>query len=175
MTHLSNLQRDQFHLNLNTVPLTYGAPGALGTTIKGNSDGIVSQDFSHAFTYGSVANTAGNWSSFGVLLAQPLVNAEFEPYRVKAYIQGTTEGAVVIGYAPLAPSGTNDDIVVTKPFPITKSGIFDEVIRLKTSVTYDGQPIYFGIAAGEGTELAVAHISVQRMSVASPQYSSSTS
>lgn len=169
MSHLHNLQRDQFHSDFAVQNLAYSTSSGLGTIINGNSDGTVYKDAKTARATGLATNVAGNWSSIGILMEPPA--EESIPYRVKAYVNtsGPKEWFVVAGEGPVSPTGTDDVINPVLSFPVGVDGKFDEVLLVPKS----NNAVYIGIAVGESAGLrSTASISVQRLSVASPQFSS---
>lgn len=178
MSNLINLQRDMFHVKVPSEQsaLVYSNETVLGqNSLNAKSDGVVYTDIGYAKSFDQQAVTAGNWVSMGVVMQPPILEAT--PYRIKAYCN---EGAaVVIGYVVSAFTGNNDAVSDIMVFPLN-GGVFDDIVLITPEPVGgadDDKPIYFGIAQGELSSQAgtLASISVQRMSVAPPQYSSSVS
>ena len=146
-----------------------------------NSSGVVNQ------TVGSVDEaqngiTAGTWYGSGLLMSFPVVDAT--PYRVKVHaLAANSDMMVVVGYAPVAPSGSGD--LITKPvfFPLTDSqnanAKFDEVLLMPGLESGDpdfGKPLAFGVVISPySTVYPTWHISVQNLAKTAPTFAASMS
>lgn len=175
MSTPKNIQRDAIYMDPAATRLGLATEVLVSfDLVNGNSDGSVHTDFAFAqYNYlAPVTVSALSAASFGILIAQPI--GDRQPYRVKAYGRVTNENealAIVVGYAPLAPSGTNDEINKPAYFPF--NGEFDELITVDARAdgeTYFGRPLYFGIVAfGALAALRLfADISVQNLGVKPP-------
>lgn len=176
MSNIINLQRDQFHIvNLDpSADLAYPAGTAISTTVPQTSSGTVNQvrGFARA-TPGQAGPSAGNFAGIGVLMEYPTTDET--PYRVKAYC-GQSEAWVYVGYAPSSPTGS-DNINSAVLLPMNYE--FDDVLLLPvlgSAHPFFERAIAIGIAIGDqNTGNTEAIISVQKLSVAAPQYASAHS
>ena len=176
MTHLANLQRDQFHVNAQNSLLTLSSASTVGQSVLANHSNNVQLDASgRGLLSTSITTAAGSWRSFGNIIQGNRTGDERESYRFKAYATGIKEMWAVLGFLPASPTGTDDAVSKVQAFPM-ENGYFDEVIMLKINEIDLGLPMFFGVAFGESTSsLLSAYVSVQRMSIAPPQYASSVS
>lgn len=179
MTHLANLQRDQFHLRFTDLERSvFGATYAKGRNINCQARAPVGDDYNTVLiASASVTNAAGNWSGVGCFIAPPFTDAT--PYRVKGYISSAaTELFAFAGFGPATPVTGSNFLTEVVSFPI-KDGKFDEIIKLPYIDEADpdyGLPICFGLAVGEASAAETdAVLSVQKLSVASPTYASTVS
>lgn len=180
MTNLTNLQRDMLHTSPETDQRCSFPPGVtIGSNTINNSasDPAVKQSIGYAISLGQTTNvSAGQWTGIGCYMTPPEFDAEC--YRVKAYAEKGVDMYVFWGFAPASPTGTEDLIDEVQAIPML-NGQIDEVIRFEPpdqSGQYAGRPVCIGIAAGENATGRIGgHITVQRLSTASPQYSSSVS
>ena len=186
MSHLHNLLRD----------LVYVDPGAaqLGLSTEANSvllqanlnsSGIVNQTEGVATinngTYSATTNSNW-WKAAGLLISPPVVDST--PYRVKAYVACFTGNAhIIVGRAPLAPTGSNDPITNVTGIPITAGShnevaVFDECILIPGVPESDPdfkKPVAFGIACSGSAGGIRFHLSVQNLAKTAPQFAASMS
>ena len=179
MTNLINLQRDQFHADPESAERVAGngTPVAKGSNLNINAPATVFSSEGACFSLGNVDTLlTGEWAGFGVHMEPPRLDST--PYRVHGYAYGPPELYVVIGYAPLAPTGVNDPLTKCIGIPI-KDGWIDEIF-LVPAITDDqhvdfGKPVSFALAFGETSSICEGAISVQNMAKASPTFASSSS
>lgn len=176
---VTNLFRDQLHCDLYLNSIGIGNRASKGKTILMNSDGIVRQTKGMAFVLNyNYTHIANSWGAAGVLIKPPIVDAT--PYRIQATIYNSqpSEKYIVVGHAPLAPTGTNDLITNVIPYP-NEDGVFDQVVLVPAAQPGDeDKPIAIGIAIGaNGTSVALieANISVQNLAQTAPQFAASMS
>ena len=175
MSNNQNLFRDQFH-SLPGQPETTFAPtaSAILPTIRMNSTGVVFQTAGMAHqAFAGIAATGGNqWVGSGLLMSQPVVDDT--PYRLKLYALGDNCGFYAFwGYAPIAPTGSNDVITKVNIIPMAANktnseGQIDEVILfpgVPEGNSDFGKPIAFGIGVGvtSGTGSVVYSLLVQNL------------
>ena len=182
MSSPKNIQRDcHFVQPLTSGRVVFSTAVAIGSpTANMNSSGSASVDFaSEQANQDSTKSIATNsLSCIGVLMNPP--DADRVPYRVKARAIAwdvSIRFAIVVGYAPASPSGSDDTIdeVVYLPFPFDGNE-FDECLIIEALDSGDGnygRAVAIGIAAinvGGSTvnDYLVGHISVQNLSVRPP-------
>jgi hypothetical protein len=147
------------------------------------ADGLVFQTVGAAYCVESLENNmnTNQWAGSGLLMQPPGVDAT--PYRIKLHYH--CRDAViffVIGYGPVAPTGTDDQIqqCIQYPIGINGAGIFDEVVLVPGTAPdpeLQDNPIFFGIALSDSdnnTKLEYA-LSVQNLARTAPQFASSMS
>lgn len=187
--NLTNLFRDQAHVDLEQSPLTLATYVPISSrTVKMNSNAVVNQDYGFAYS-NYLVTTVSNvsyWEGAGLLMSVPVVDDT--PYRVKARVNVYRGNAYAFcGYSPASPTGSADTITKVVSYPIASAvavesaaGEFDEVIKipgLSEGDTEFGKPIAFGIAfasAAAGANCAF-NISVQNMAKTVPQFAASMS
>ena len=152
-----------------------------------NSSGVVNQTTGAAHGVGNFQSGNGynQWRGAGVLMSQPVVDDT--PYRVKAYLGAEKSSMYIfVGYAPLAPTGTNDLITKVVAFQVigygvNDKGIFDEVFLLPGLKAGDPdfqKPLAFGVAVATEQGAGVNgsyNISVQNLAKTAPQFAASMS
>ena len=139
------------------------------------SDGVVYQDYASCKSGWVATNpAAGQWSAIGCLIKQPREDAT--GYRIKARCNKDGYTYLTVGFAPLAPDG-NDTINKVHSFPFRYE--FDDVLLIPyedEQSAYSGRPIAIGIAVGQNASGETeSYLSVQNMSLPSPQFSASMS
>ena len=181
MSSVSNLFRDQFHVDQKATLLTF--PTAVlksGGSVSMNSDGVVYTTKAMARALGTVVNTgSGYWYSVGLMMKPPIVDDT--PYRVKATWHASTQQQyLIIGYAPAAPTGSGDLITQIVAKPIQRCNEVDEVFLIKGLAEGDpdfGKPMAFAIAFASTTsgDLGEMTISVQNLAQTAPKFAASIS
>lgn len=179
MSAAKNIQRDcTFAQPLTSGLLDFATESTLNQpTCLMNSSGSTNVDFAscqsdHTATY---SLTAANKRALGVLMQPPV--ADRVPYRIKAsainpYV--ATKFAIVIGYAPASPSGSDDSIDEPVYIPFTE--VFDDTVIVETLDSGDGnygRALAIGVAmiadaTGLTTDPVLVHLSVQNLSVKPP-------
>ena len=193
MSNLTNLFRDQFHVNLEQGEIGFAnntSPNdKQNRRIEMNSTGVVNDTFGIAYMSNISVNstTKDRWRGAGVLIAPPIVDDT--PYRVKAYASGDhAYFYVFVGYAPLSSNGNSDVITKLNSWPISKYNdgsneggfaYFDEVIKVPGVADGDpefGKPIAIGVAITNlaGSDAAYS-ISVQNLAKTAPKFAASNS
>lgn len=141
-----------------------------------NSTGIVNKSFGSQQTVGrSPTVGADQIASLGVWMDPP--QEDTVPYRIKAHFQASENVFIVFGYARNGVTGSDDLVARYILLPFDKE--FDEVLalpKLDSSDEYYQKPVYFGLCTGLlSNTYAEGHISVQKLSEPSRQYSASMS
>jgi hypothetical protein len=180
---INNLDRDGLFTNLedtneSTWSSTFVTTGSSFTINAGDASVQSTYAMAKADKTTGVTVAAASWKGIGCYITQP--GQDMTPYRVKAYAKSLstlTNFMLGVGYAPLSITGTDD--VITPCTLIPFGYAIDEVIMVPSLP--DGDPLEdralaFGILLGEASgQLVYAHLSVQRLSVAPPQYARSVS
>lgn len=176
-----NIQRDGLWSKPETaLDLAWSTQdNSTATTQRMNSSGSVVMDKgnAHAEYQTVLAITTDYRRSIGVLIQQP--EKDNHPYRVLA--SGNINGfdknlngfAIMVGYAPLSPTGSDD--VIEDPYFIPFAEEFDGLIQVPHLVagdTYFGRALAIGLVAIAGETVSAAHIygqiSVQNLGVKPP-------
>lgn len=187
--NLTNLLRDQVHIvpGQSNNGFATTTIGRASNTVYMNSTGIVNMTSAsrHAADQNSNSINIQSWIASGMLMLQPEVDAT--PYRVKASIVANTLTAhLIIGYAPVGPTGLNDLVTKVTSFPLMDyevgqtSAKFDDVLLFPSVNEGDsdyGKPIAIGIAVSNqsGNPRISYNISVQNLAVTAPQFAASMS
>jgi hypothetical protein len=161
MSNLVNLQRDQLWFQTSS---NISWPSTIGRL---NSSGIVNDNLA---TYYGSSTTSTTQTNLGVMIQQP--TGENTPYRVKLYALSSSGVYLRVGYAT-TQTGTNDTIGDSEVIPVPKFGsaaYLDEVINVEA--TSGADPLFFAVySSGSGIAIDIA-LSVQRLNVTVPRYSS---
>jgi hypothetical protein len=163
MSSLNNLQRDQFWIDPSNASVSFPTVSSRLST-----DGTVYQDVGYLYVNATSDASATN-QMIGVMIQQP--SGENTPYRIKAYTS-SSQGSWTIGYASTT-TGTNDTVSSQVIIPITSDRVLDEVINIKSSSGSD--PLFFGLATSATSVAYSIMLSVQRLNVAPPRFSSAVS
>ena len=177
-----NIQRDGYWVNpktssdigwSNDTALTSTAPVANLLTTKQTAKACVQSNAT------AVTQAIDTQKIIGVLMQEPI--ADNTPYRIQAgaCVVGQSHTidnfAIVIGYAPASPTGTNDTI--EDPFYIPFRHSFDGMVivpHLESGDTYFGRALFVGIAHQAGLAISPtalhikASLSVQRLGTTPP-------
>lgn len=175
-----NIQRDGTWIEPKTADdLSWpNASTITAATYTANAKSTVFVDKANAHARANMTLSAGQLELIGVYLLAP--DGDNVPYRVKADLcvvgqSGTFNNqAVIVGYGPASPTGTNDTI--DEPYIITfDQQRFDDLIMVPALDSGDpnyGRPLFFGVAHLAGQAVAglevCAHISVQNLAVKPP-------
>ena len=182
----NNLLRDLVYVNPGQASVSFGNGMSIGGQLVANNSGIVNTVTGTMANGYALTGSSGNanWYSCCVLMSPPVVDDT--PYRVKLWYFGeNTNGYFYTGYAPLAPTGTNDAITKVQGIPFShqgsmEKGYFDEAVLMpsipKTDPDY-GKPIAFGlaVAVSTGNPVHAFYMSVQNMEKTAPQFATSMS
>lgn len=181
-----NLFRDQIHIEGALNGPEFSTPRTITQEILMNSSGIVNETkgaCNRAYVLPGNMN-ATHWTGVGVLMSAPIVDAT--PYRIQAgVVSDKAIIHIVIGFAPLAPTGTDDVITSVVNFPIQgagsgAAGSFNGVVLVpgvKEGEPDYGKPIAIGVAISNTTTNPVSSyfISAQNLAKTAPQFASSMS
>lgn len=160
MTNLVNLQRDMRFVMTSGLSVAFPT-----TTNKLNSDGVVYSDVG-TLRFNTVSSSAAT-QYIGVMMQQP--TGEKTPYRVKGYLRGTGTSQWVVGFAD-TQTGTNDTVSnVTN----LGAGVIIEVDEIVCMEESSGAiPLFFGFVVGAPSASFSGQMSVQRLNVVPPRFSS---
>ncbi|NNE63030.1 MAG: hypothetical protein HKN34_03005 [Gammaproteobacteria bacterium] len=180
MSAAKNIQRDGYWIQPKTsADLTWPTASNINAaTFTVNAKTALHTDSACASSRAGMTVSASQLECIGVYFAAP--PDDNIPFRVKADLNvvgqsGTFNNqAVVIGYGPASPTGSDD--VIDEPFLIPfDQQRFDDLIVLPPLDSGDanyGRPIFFGVAhlAGQSVTslFVIASISVQNLGVRPP-------
>lgn len=173
MTHLANLQRDQYHVIIEPS-VSFGSSTVKNDSLVSSGPATVAIDAGMVYSINTTPTfTAGNWGGVGLYIQPP--TDDNVPFRVKAHATALRNTFLFVGRGPATPTGTNDNVskVIALPF----DGEIDEIILVRPLDPSDPEfnnPLCIGVALAEnaGNDIDVA-VSVQKLSKASPTYASS--
>ena len=158
-----NLLRDMVWCNLTLAKQSWN-------TVSGqmNSNGVVHQDVGLVWTTLTTGALAD--SRIGIYFTQP--TEEAVPYRVKLW-SNDSGGQLIVTQSNGTITGTNDTTDSTRENRILVKNEFDEVIVVKP----DGvtNPLCFAFRTTTASTQIKTLLSVQRLNVATPRFSSSVS
>ena len=175
-----NISRDATWIEPKTADdLTWPTQTAQNSaTVTVNAKTAVHTDKANATCRAAMTVSSQFLECIGVYMQAPV--GDNVPYRVKADLvvvgqSGTFNNqAVVVGYGPASPTGTNDTI--DEPYFITfDQQRFDDLIIVPALDSGDpnyGRPLFVGVAhlAGQAVSglYCFAHVSVQNLGVKPP-------
>lgn len=170
-----NLLRDQFHIPdiLGTAPTNFSTAKAAGSTINANASPTVNLVQASAKGLGIPTIGTDEWSAYGVYMSPPTVDAT--PYKCIAHAMGAAAPFLVIGIAPAAPTGTDDEITDLYYMPFNDGiDITLLVAPLPVGDPKEGNPIFVGIGtATAATTRIISSVSCQNLSKPSPRFAAS--
>ena len=181
MSAPKNIQRDGLWTKPDSSEdLSFGASVLVSAAPQVNSDGAVHVDYAQAHSIRTATFTTSgvdHCRCMGVLMQPP--DGDNTPYRVKAsaHIQSLADysewHAIVVGYAPASPTGSNDQVAQSYWIPFKKH--FDDLIMVPALDSGDpnfGRALVIAVAMCPGPAItnytAQAQLSVQNLGIKPP-------